>query len=350
MRTGRAVAATWATVAWGATALMLASAMGRAEGLKVELPTGNDTLLTAGPATFYQYVNRDFEGNHSRAWEGGQYGFVRDPRRFGTDVIYTRFHEGIDIRPLHRDTAGEPQDVVGAIAEGEVVYVNLQPAASNYGRYVVVQHKWEGCPYFSLYAHLKTVMVRDGAQVGPKTPLGLMGYSGEGLDRERAHLHLELNLMLNAAFDAWYAKYFPLDPNQHGRYNGMNLDGLDLGRLYPALREHPDLTLPEFLAQEETWFRVRIPASAGMDILARYPWLAQGSRTAQAWEISFARSGIPLRFEPANEVPPGPVLTWVHPSRFPEKYLTRGYLRGIPPDCSLSEEGLRYLDLICPHE
>ena len=87
---------------------------------------------TADPQNFYQYVDRNFEGQNSKSWEGGQYGFVRDPRRFGADILYTRFHEGIDIRPLRRSPDGEPQDVVGAIAGGELVYVNLQPGASNY--------------------------------------------------------------------------------------------------------------------------------------------------------------------------------------------------------------------------
>ncbi|HEY0790499.1 MAG TPA: M23 family metallopeptidase [Chthoniobacterales bacterium] len=348
MHTGQMGAARWTTVGLGAAALFLANAVCPATGMELEFPTENDALLTADPQSFYQYVDRNFEGRNSKTWEGGQYGFVRDPRRFGTEIIYTRFHEGIDIRPLHRSPGGEPQDVVGAIAGGQVVYVNAQPAASNYGRYVVVQHDWDGCPYFSLYAHLQTIAVQVGTRVGPKAPLGVLGYSGEGLNRERAHVHLELNLMLNAAFDAWYVRYFPSDPNRHGPYNGMNLDGIDLGRLYPDSQKQPALTVPEFLAREETWYRVRVPARSGMDILTRYPWLAPSGRPARAWEISFARSGVPLRFEPAADAPNAPVLTWVHPSQFQQGWLTRGYVQGVAPNCTLSKEGMRYLDLICP--
>ena len=50
-------------------------------------------------ARFYQSVDRDYDGAKSAPWEGGQYGFVRDPKGSGGGVIYTRFHEGIDIRP-----------------------------------------------------------------------------------------------------------------------------------------------------------------------------------------------------------------------------------------------------------
>jgi hypothetical protein len=77
--------------------------MAKAEPPKLILPTENDGLLTGNFGEFYQYVQRDFEGQVSQPWQGGQYGFVRDPRRVGSEVIYTRFHEGIDIRPLHRE-------------------------------------------------------------------------------------------------------------------------------------------------------------------------------------------------------------------------------------------------------
>jgi hypothetical protein len=69
-----------------------------AQSAKIILPTDNHALFSGDSAGFYQYVRRDFEGQISNAWEGGQYGFVRNPQRIGTAIIYTRFHEGIDIR------------------------------------------------------------------------------------------------------------------------------------------------------------------------------------------------------------------------------------------------------------
>jgi len=72
------------------------SALG--QSAKIILPTENHALLTGDYAAFYQYVKRDFDGQVRDAWEGGQYGFVRNPQRIGTAVLYTRFHEGIDIR------------------------------------------------------------------------------------------------------------------------------------------------------------------------------------------------------------------------------------------------------------
>src|SRR3984957_19826960 len=82
-----------------------ASALG--QPVNIVLPTENHGLLTGDNAAFYQYIKRDFEGISSTLWEGGQYGFVRNPRRFGGTVLDTRFHEGMDIRPLQRDSNGE---------------------------------------------------------------------------------------------------------------------------------------------------------------------------------------------------------------------------------------------------
>ena len=83
------------------------------------LPTDNDALFRGGGAEFYQYIERDYKGVKSTPWEGGQYGFVRDPMETSEGIVYTRFHEGIDIRALQRDARGEPLDEVRAIADGK---------------------------------------------------------------------------------------------------------------------------------------------------------------------------------------------------------------------------------------
>src|SRR5438105_9101582 len=85
--------------------------------LDLVLPTNNDALFSGDGPAFYQYVERDYKGMKSTPWEGGQYGFVRDPVETAAGIVYTRFHEGIDIRPLRRDTHGEPLDEVRAIAD-----------------------------------------------------------------------------------------------------------------------------------------------------------------------------------------------------------------------------------------
>src|ERR1043166_1219431 len=64
--------------------------------LDLILPTDNDALFHGGGPEFYQYVERDYKGVKSTPWEGGQYGFVRDPVETPAGIVYTRFHEGID--------------------------------------------------------------------------------------------------------------------------------------------------------------------------------------------------------------------------------------------------------------
>ena len=146
--------------------------------LDLVLPTDNDALFSGDGSAFYQYVERDYNGVKSMPWEGGQYGFVRDPKSTGGGVVYTRFHEGIDIRSVHRDATGEPLDEVRAIADGEVVHVSLVPGYSNYGKYIVIEHRWDGSNYYSLYGHLqldRSAAWRDGE--------ARSAYRGDGLHR-----------------------------------------------------------------------------------------------------------------------------------------------------------------------
>src|SRR3712207_2672792 len=79
-----------------------------ADLLNLALPTENDALFSGGGPAFYQYIARDFKGVKSTPWQGGQYGFVRNPRETSGGLIYTLFHEGIEIRPVRRDEKGEP--------------------------------------------------------------------------------------------------------------------------------------------------------------------------------------------------------------------------------------------------
>src|SRR5438034_10215476 len=99
-------------------------AQSQPEQLSLVLPTDNDAIYRGDGPEFYQYIERDYQGVKSTPWEGGQYGFVRDPVETPAGIVYTRLHEGIDIRPLQRDEQGEPLDQVRAIAAGLVVHTN----------------------------------------------------------------------------------------------------------------------------------------------------------------------------------------------------------------------------------
>jgi len=311
------------------------------------LPTDNDAIFQGGGADFYQYIERDYHGEKSKPWEGGQYGFVRDPEPTNSGTVYTRFHEGIDIRCLHRDENGEPLDEVRAIADGKVVYTNWVPGYSNYGKYIVIEHRWDGSPYFSLYGHLGKIDVRSGESVHRGQHLAVMGYTGAGINRERAHLHLELNLMLNHNFQEWYDSFLHKDdPNHHGIYSGINLVGLDIARLYLELREKPSLTIPQFLNEEEIFYKVAFPKSRNFELPKLYRWMVSGTTEPRSWIVSFARSGLPLRIEPSDRKVKQPEIVFVKPSRLNASYLTNGIATGPANHAHLTEHGQQLMQLL----
>jgi len=127
-------------------------------------------------------------------------------KRTSDGVIGTKFHEGADIKPMRRDNNGVPLDPVVTIADGTVAYVNDKSKMSNYGKYVVVLHDWGEGPICTLYAHLNKVYVAVGDRVTQGKEIGLLGYTGVGINKTRAHLHFEVALMLSNDFEAWHTK------------------------------------------------------------------------------------------------------------------------------------------------
>lgn len=316
--------------------------------LGLVLPTENSTLLEKNPAGYFQFVDRTFEGEKTTPWEGGQFGFVRDPRRVGSRIAFARFHEGLDVKPLRRDARGDPLDEVRAIAAGQVVYVTAATGLSNYGRYIVVRHDLAGAgPLFSLYAHLKQAGVQAGDAVKAGQTIGVMGYTGAGIDQRRAHVHVELNLLLDGQFEAWHAKHFTT-PNHHGLYNGLNLIGLDLQSLYLAAAKNPALSLPDFVRSQEPAFRVRVPDTARMELLDRHPWLSGGKTSgAASWEVTLTRWGFPIEVRPGTENTAAAGVTWVKDTGLPHYLNTRGLVTGSGSTGKLTVEGLRFLQLLC---
>src|ERR687892_363607 len=311
------------------------------------LPTDNDALFSGGGPAFYQYIERNHKGVKSTPWEGGRYGFVRDPTDSPAGTVYTRFHEGIDIKPVHRDANGEPLDQVRAIADGKIVHVNLVPSHSNYGCYVVLEHRWGGSKYYSLYGHLRTITMKPGQAVQKGEPIAVMGYTGKGINRERAHVHLELNLLRSHKFESWHDTFFKNDPNHNGIYNGMNLAGLDIARLYLALRKNPSLTIPQFFESEEVFYKVVLPRSSHFELPKLYPWLVHAGVGVKmsSWEVSFARSGLPLKIQPSEKQVAQPELSYVKETLADAVYFTQDVVAGRGANAHLTENGRQLMRL-----
>lgn len=317
--------------------------------LGLVLPTDNRAIFSDDPSQFYMYTDRNFEGVVSKPWSGGTYGFSRNQKRTSAGIVMTRLHEGIDIRPVRRDASGSPLDEVRSMAQGTVVYVTASATTSNYGRYIVVHHDWGHGPFFSLYAHLASASVAPGNQVAAGETIGMMGYTGAGINRERAHVHVELNFILSDRFLGWYERHFTTK-NHHGIYNGFNLAGMDIAALLKAHRANPAITIPEFLANhEEVHYRVLVPKRGELDVLRRYPWLGRDLdrvRDPRSWELAFAATGIPLEIRPSDRQITQPLVTYVKPTNGNHSDFTVGRLTGTGTSATLTPSGTRYIQLI----
>lgn len=314
--------------------------------LDLRLPTQNQHLFSGEFDRFYMYVDRTFEGKTTKPWEAGSYGFVRTAIRVNDQIVLTKFHEGIDICPLKRDKAGNPLDLVSSIAAGRVVHVSLVAGRSNYGKYVVVEHPWENSAVYSLYAHLAEITCQPGDPVNAGSLLGRMGFTGAGIDRTRAHCHLELGLLMTRHYEAWHKK-FGGGTNFHGIYNGMNITGAEVSRFFLDQKANPELRFSEFIANTPVYFKVTVPAHGTPDFVTRYPWINRGSAAeATSWEISFSATGFPVAFNASEREVSSPLVTSIRPSSIPHRYLTRGLITGSGNQATLSKSGEQLVSLI----
>ncbi len=330
------------------------------KALALVLPTNNSALMYGKDSEFYQYTDRAIKPGFDLPWMGGRYGFVRNGVRTKWGILYRRFHEGVDIKPVARSSRGEPLDEVRSIADGVVVHTNRVSRHSSYGRYVVIEHWWHGSPYYSLYAHMSEVEAEQGQAVVQGERLGRMGYTGAGINKRRAHLHLEVNLLINRHFQPCYEEHFPGEENHHGPFNGLNMSGVDVTQLYLRLAEGSLLTLRQLVEETPGFFRVAVPAAGMLDILWRYPWLSpqlagwepdfgRPPDLAASWRITFSRSGLPVFIEASDAEVDSPTIEVLESTDIPYHYLTNGLVGGSGDQPELTRSGRRLVDfMLCP--
>ena len=313
-----------------------------------DFPTDNRALLEDRPQDFYMYVDRNFEGVSTKVWEGGSFGYVRGPQRQGEEVVYLQLHEGIDIAPIRRDRSGKPLDDIRASAAGRVAHVSHEAGASNYGRYIVIEHDIEGSPVYTLYAHLSTISVESGQKVAQGEVIGRMGFTGAGINCERAHLHFEIALLLNTDFESWYKRYFSGTPNKHGPYHGYNLSGIDPAKLLLECAKDPAFQFSNYIRGQEAFYKITIPATSPLSILRSYPWLVPNGEEAlpPAWTIAFNRYGTPMCATASPKTASAPEIAWIRETPFAYNHTTRGIIGGSKGGPRLTDSGKRFLDLL----
>lgn len=332
-------------IRFSALILSLVAAV-HASPIDLRLPTENQHLFTGEMDQFYMYVDRTFEGQVSKPWEAGSFGLVRNQIRISDKVICTKFHEGIDIAPIKRDAAGNPLDLVSTIADGRVVHTSPIAGRSNYGKYVVIEHQWENSPIYSLYAHLSEITCNPGDEVKAGSVIGHMGFTGAGIDRTRAHCHVELGMLMSLHYDEW-SKTNGGGMNYHGLFNGMNLTGCEVARFFLEHKANPELQFSQFIASTPVYFKVTVPITETPEFVKRHPWICKGSpEGAKSWEVSFSATGMPVAFAPSQREIAAPAVTSVRPSDIPHRYLTRNLVTGQGNQATLTKSGLQLVALV----
>lgn len=314
-----------------------------AQDLVFKLPTDNDALYRGDNEGYFMYCDRVFEGKKLQPWEAGTYGFTRTPKRIYTnEIICTKLHEGIDVKPIRRDAAGEPLDEVRPIAPGVVAYTNSAPGASNYGRYVVIAHQLPEGTVYSLYAHLRKVSCEEGQQVGYHDTIGVLGYSGDGLNRVRAHCHLEICLMVHSE----YHKFCPAS-NKHGLFNGQNLIGFNAADVLLHCQNGQTFSLSRYFLTLAEHYRVRVPYTGQMpDFLQRYPFLFKGEwgRNYTSLDIAFTAEGIPIAVYPSDTAVESPVVISCKKMPVYQNECTAKRLAGKSTTAHLTSSGKVFID------
>jgi murein DD-endopeptidase MepM/ murein hydrolase activator NlpD len=247
-----------------------------------QFPTANHALYEPGQELkFFAPTAPD------KPWTSGSFGCVRSDGG--------QMHEGLDILHLQTDRRGEPTDPVMATADGTVMYVATRAALSNYGKYIVIRHIIEGLEIYSLYAHLSEIQpgITAGTPVKAGQVIAIMGRTSntsETITRDRAHCHFELNVFVNEHFQRWFNANYPGERNDHGIWNGFNLNGLDPRDVLLGERGGK-FSMLNFLRGQTELFRVVVRA-ANFPYLKRYaPLVLKNPRAEKegvaGYEIAF---------------------------------------------------------------
>lgn len=271
--------------------LLQASEPGEAVELNMVWPTPNPAFLQGRPLE--AFVQPTVSGRT----ESALFGCVRNDG--------ARFHEGLDLKALNRDSRNEATDPIYAAFRGRVVHINRTEGHSSYGRYIVLEHPDLYPSVYTLYAHL--ARAREVLEVGDRVEagdvIGIMGRSAGGytIPRSRAHLHFEIGLRLSDDFEDWYSRKQFGSENRHGLWNGMNLVGMDPLEFFRELLAGRVLGPFSYLDRQVPACSLRVFTREIPDFVKRYPELIAGDLRGEAlvaWDIAFTWYNLPFRWIP----------------------------------------------------
>lgn len=277
---------------------VVAASAGTLNGERIELawPTPNPAYFEGKPIS--DFVQPTASGEP----ESGLFGCVRSGG--------AQFHEGVDLKPLRRDRAGEPTDPIFAAYKGIVRHINRNPGESNYGRYIVIEHTELTPTMLTLYAHLSSIApgLKTGDHVERGQTIAVMGRSASGnaMPRDRAHMHFEIAVLLTRDFQLWYNWKKFGSRNEQGIWNGMNILGLDPLAFFNAYRSRSVDDFAQYISRMKPAVRVRIATKFIPDFIERYPaLLTQAMPPSDAfggWEVTFDAMGFPFAWTPLTAI------------------------------------------------
>jgi peptidoglycan LD-endopeptidase LytH len=229
-------------------------------------------------------------------------------------------HEGLDIKHTKTDIRGEPLDPVSAAAGGRVAYINHNTGLSNYGKYIVLEHRIEGLAVFTTYAHLKEFApdLRTGETVRQGQVIATMGRTTntrQAISKDRAHLHFEISLRLNDRYASWHSANLKGYRNDHGNWNGRNFVGIDPRELFLKQRSQgAKFSLLDFVRSRSELCRVLVRDT-------RFSWLKENTALIRrnpvadregvaGYEVSLDFNGVPFLLIPKakSEIGDGPKI------------------------------------------
>jgi murein DD-endopeptidase MepM/ murein hydrolase activator NlpD len=258
------------------------------------LPTANQAIFQPGQEEKY------FVGTVGKPWMSGTFGCVR--------TSGYQLHEGLDVRCIARDKKGEPTDPVLATADATVAYMNKKSGLSNYGNYLVLRHRIERMEIYSIYAHLREIRsdLKIGSLVKSGEPVATMGRTTntrEGISKDRAHVHFELNFFINDRFSSYYKKTFPGQRNDHAEWNGQNMIGFDPQAVLIAdNKAGGKFSLLNWIQDQKELCRVTV-RDTDFPWLKRYAPLIRANPIAQkegiaGYELVLSFNGMPFQIIP----------------------------------------------------
>lgn len=284
--------------------------------------------------------------------ESALYGATR------SDAKGPRWHEGVDLAPVKRDSRRRPLDEVFAVADGKVAYVNSVAGNSSYGRYIVVTHDDPIGWIYTLYAHLDSI--EKGIEAGRKVTAGQtiarMGYSSSvpgAITIDRAHLHFEVGVFINSKYPEYMAEI--KSPLTHGAWDGRNLFGINPLSMLLGRADDGTFSMLENLRSQRAAITVAVKVDPARlpEYFRHYPALDECAKASPAPKVrdrallDIAESGVPLRLRPWPDTEAAPEAKAL-PQVFgiDEKELglnARGFVRKREGKWELTETGKRFV-------